>query len=1006
METVSFNSGTYAIPSVSTDTSWGTQLTTYLAALASGAAGNLVTNSFASEQVFEEGAAFGQQGTPASSPSYAQVYASSTDSNLYALLAGATVPQKLTGEATQSSGAANLVVATPNGSSGYPTQRALVVADLPPLSPAILTQDGATPGQVLGWNGTVYAPQNAGGGSVTYVGLSMPSDFSVTPSDVTGSATFDVTWSAQAANLVHAGPASGSAAVPTWRNLVLADIPLLPFSQITGTIATGQVSGSYAGITGVGTLTAGVWNATPLTASYVPALSALSGALNLSQLAQSGATTGQAPTWNGTAWVPGTPTGGTVTSVALTAPGALFTTPVSGSPITGAGTLALVLASQSANQAFLSPNGSAGTPGFRSLVAADIPTTLNATTFNGTVTVSNNTVAFTQNGPGYVTLPGTTNPFEFNNTAGTGQVPLLFLTWQVGLIGGPAMFSGNVPSNGFGFDGSSNPEVFVGSAAVAKFTSSLTTFNTNVSLTGTGNSVGTITSGTWNGTALTASYVPALSALSGSLNLAQLAQNSATTGQAAVWNGSAWAPGTPSGATGGTVTSIGMTVPSFLSVSPGTITTAGTFAISLSGTALPTTNGGTGFTTFTSEGVVYASSTSALAQVPVNSTATNKYLQQVSSGAPTFAQIAFSDLSGTAANGQLSGSYTGITGIGTLTAGTWNATTIGPTYGGTGLTTYTLGDTLYASAANTLARLAGNTTTTRQFHAQTGTGTVSAAPIWTALAASDIPSTLNATTFNTSATAPEFLVTTGYGWAYDSTATALYGLINSNEAVSFAPYVADSQTNTAMLLGVKGSSTATYLNNGYNTSPGLLVTAAPAGGTFAYASVYALSYFAEGGGFVVFNALANTSSFVFSSGATGDAYTGMRYNSAGLLAIIGNESSGGPNSAPPGATIYAANIVTKTANYTCVQLNTGARLNNLGATGAVTFTLPTPFIGATYTFTNLVAQTLNVTTPSGSIFFPGLTGATRTTTVQYSSCTITCFDGTNWVAESIVGTWS
>lgn len=42
--------------------------------------------------------------------------------------------------------------------------------------------------------------------------------------------------------------------------------------------------------------------------------------------------------------------------------------------------------------------------------------------------------------------------------------------------------------------------------------------------------------------------------------------------------------------------------------------------------------------------------------------------------------------SGTLGTGRLSGSYTGITGVGTLTAGTWNASTIGIGYGGTGLT--------------------------------------------------------------------------------------------------------------------------------------------------------------------------------------------------------------------------------------------------------------------------------------------------------------------------------
>jgi hypothetical protein len=48
---------------------------------------------------------------------------------------------------------------------------------------------------------------------------------------------------------------------------------------------------------------------------------------------------------------------------------------------------------------------------------------------------------------------------------------------------------------------------------------------------------------------------------------------------------------------GGTVTSVAATVPSFLSVSGSPITTSGTLALTYSGTALPIANGGTGETT-------------------------------------------------------------------------------------------------------------------------------------------------------------------------------------------------------------------------------------------------------------------------------------------------------------------------------------------------------------------------------------------------------------------------
>lgn len=71
---------------------------------------------------------------------------------------------------------------------------------------------------------------------------------------------------------------------------------------------------------------------------------------------------------------------GTVMSVAATVPPE-FT--ISGSPITTAGTLAITKSAQSGNSVWASPaNGSSGTPAFRSLVGADLPAPA-ATTLGG-----------------------------------------------------------------------------------------------------------------------------------------------------------------------------------------------------------------------------------------------------------------------------------------------------------------------------------------------------------------------------------------------------------------------------------------------------------------------------------------------------------------------------------------------------------------------------------------------------------------------------------------------
>ena len=81
--------------------------------------------------------------------------------------------------------------------------------------------------------------------------------------------------------------------------------------------------------------------------------------------------------------------------------------------------------------------------------------------------------------------------------------------------------------------------------------------------------------------------------------------------------------------------------------------------------------------------------------------------------------------SGTLGTSRLSGSYTGVTGVGTLTAGTWNATAIGPVYGGTGFTSYAVGDLVYADTTTSLAKLSdvavGNALIS---------GGVAAAPSW------------------------------------------------------------------------------------------------------------------------------------------------------------------------------------------------------------------------------------------------------------------------------------
>lgn len=126
---------------------------------------------------------------------------------------------------------------------------------------------------------------------------------------------------------------------------------------------------------------------------------------------------------------------GTVTSVGLSLP-ADFN--VTGSPVTDAGTLTATWATKTANYFFAAPNGSAGPPSFRAILAADIPTLNQNTT--GQAGYVANSVTFTTTGGG---SPGET----FN-----GVSPV---TVDHSTIGAPS-FTGDLATGTWAIDISGN----------------------------------------------------------------------------------------------------------------------------------------------------------------------------------------------------------------------------------------------------------------------------------------------------------------------------------------------------------------------------------------------------------------------------------------------------------------------------------------------------------------------------------------------------------------------
>ena len=140
-------------------------------------------------------------------------------------------------------------------------------AQLIPFSAA--AQGLRATGQIVG-PGT----NTPGTGTVTNVALSMPAQFSVAGSPITGSGTFTVTWATEAKNLVFAGPASGANAAPTFRALVGADLPVPSATTLGGVQSVAQVAHEwvqYIDTSGVPHLTQ-------------PAFSDISGTIAASQL--------------------------------------------------------------------------------------------------------------------------------------------------------------------------------------------------------------------------------------------------------------------------------------------------------------------------------------------------------------------------------------------------------------------------------------------------------------------------------------------------------------------------------------------------------------------------------------------------------------------------------------------------------------------------------------------------------------------------------------------------
>ena len=203
------------------------------------------------------------------------------------------------------------------------------------------------------------------GGRGAYVDLSSNQTIGGTK---TFSNTIGGSINGNAATVTNGVYTNGSYSDPSW------------ITSISGTKVSGNISGNAANVTGTVAIGNGGSGATTAAGART-AFGATTVGSNLFTLTNPSAITfvrinadNSVSTLNAADFrtAIGAGTGnGSVTSVGLSLP-AIFT--VSGSPVTGSGTLTATLASQTANTFFAAPNGTAGAPTFRAMVAADVPT--------------------------------------------------------------------------------------------------------------------------------------------------------------------------------------------------------------------------------------------------------------------------------------------------------------------------------------------------------------------------------------------------------------------------------------------------------------------------------------------------------------------------------------------------------------------------------------------------------------------------------------------------------
>ena len=312
---------------------------------------------------------------------------------------------------------------------------------------------------------------------------------------------------------------------------------------------------------------------------------------------------------------------------------------------------------------------------------------------------------------------------------------------------------------------------------------------------------------------------------------------------------------------------------------------------------------------------------------------------------------------------------------------------LGATNGGTGLSSYVLGDTIYSSAANTLIALPGNTTTTKKYLVQTGTGAVSAAPTWGTVDGADVTGNITgqAGSVANALTAGTYLTAAG---TYNGAAARTFA-VDATSANTVSKVVArDSSgdfaagTITAALAGnATTATTATNIAGGanlqipYQTAAGTTSFITAASGT-NYVLNFNGSTFTWVAGTISGVALgSNLNALTLGSYLTGTSYNGSSLVTAAVDATDANTAS--KVVARDASGNFAAGTITATLSgnaSTATSAGTATTATNV-AGGAANQVVVQTGAGATSFISNGTAGQVLTANASGAPTFQAVASA-------------------------------